>query len=426
MSHMPAVGYPTNWIRFGPHKKREFLKDYASLYDGLAVPAHILAYQYKATPTLLWMCADRPFFVDPMTHALAGHEPRSTLKPSVAKLAEVAYSIPAEMLSKGALLTWMHELSDTALSEFVMNVLRFEREFALDSFAKYGSRYVADDFGKHIFIPKFLQAPYVCADSPETVGLGARILSATPEVYEGVPVYPTLHVSARVLAEYGDQLAQTGHQRGTVLWVDGFDEADATDDEIYALGCLVKVLSRQGGQQPPPIIALHAGYFTMTLHTLGLGGISHGTLFGENRSWTAATGKSGPPPIRYYIRQLHQFYPLDAAVRLCEAEPSLLCDCGACRRVVRGNPQRIAEYAREEELAEIHFLYNRYLEKRQVGSSSLEQVADELELCADAYENINTVTKPYKTPAGVREKPVATVDHLRTWRDALRRLARLR
>jgi len=88
------------------------------------------------------------------------------------------------------------------------------------------------------------------------------------------------------------------------------------------------------------------------------------------------SAKGGPAPVRYYIRQLHQFYPLDVAIRLCEKRGDLLCSCGACRRIVALRADILGDF----------------------------------ELNTNIYSEISEITKMYRGRYGFEERSVAAVD----------------
>ena len=422
--------YPQNWIRFGLQKKKEFLQDTSRLFDGLIVPANILFYQYKATPTLVWMCKDRLFCVDPMSYllgrpieALVGR--LGELKPSLRKLIERGHGLSADGFSPTAFLRTLQDASDNSIEDFVLRVLAVQRTFTWESFKEYAASYVPlGAESEALFRPDFLIAPYFYSDASACADLNERIRRAAPERYDGVPVYPAIHIPKSALSD-GVGLGALGDKfLGVAVWVDDFDERTASRDQIVSLGRLVQSLEERGNGKGKRIVAsMYGGYFTMTLYHFGLTAVSHGTLFSESRRHMTSAAKGGPAPVRYYIRQLHQFYPLDVAIRLCEKRDDLLCNCGACRRIVAGDPRRIALYAENEALAEAHFLFNRFQEKKFIGDRLIEDILRDFELNANIYSEISEITKMYRGRYGLEERSVAGVDHLEKWRQALTELS---
>src|SRR5688500_18151543 len=60
---------PLIFLRFGLHRKKNFLRDIRRAYQGIVLPANILLYQYKSTPPVVFNC-NKPFFVEPMSYLL--------------------------------------------------------------------------------------------------------------------------------------------------------------------------------------------------------------------------------------------------------------------------------------------------------------------------------------------------------------------
>lgn len=419
---------PQNWVRFAVQYKKEFLRDMRSLYDGLVIPANILLYQYKATPTLIYMCQDRPFTVDPMTYLLALPLNAFTLesgdiKPSFERLVTEGHGLNVGEVGPGIASSWLAVKNQSKIAGLVTHVLNMQRYTVLKSFKRYSRDFVQWTEGlERLLTPRFLMAPYLLSDSDAHIQVTSEIWSALPEALDGVNVFPVLYLTRDQLTRAGG-LSQVqvlaGRFRGVVIWVENFDETSATMSEILGLARLISVVATGRLEGPRTVFALYGGYFWLTLTHIGLTAISHGTSFGESKAGLLSTRPGGPAPVRYYIRQLHRFYPLDSAVRMTTAFPELLCECPACQRVVKRQPARIAEYAREPWLAEIHFLYNRFLEKDYVAQHSLQEIIDELEAYQTLYEEVNKVLRPHRGVTGDDFRPVASTEHLTVWRTAL-------
>lgn len=206
-------------------------------------------------------------------------------------------------------------------------------------------------------------------------------------------------------------------------WVDDFKEMEATKEEVIAMSQIVRRLSDTGAK---PVLMMFGGYFSMLLWHFGLSGICHGTLFSQSRGvWDSVRKGSGPAPIRYYIPSLHEFFTLENAVELAREDDSLLCSCLVCRRVVRGKPDNISAFENEEALAEMHFFRSRLREKKEVGQSTVAQLAGSLEeVYAEYKDSVGRVTRTYRTPWGTEERPIARLDYLDAWAKGLREAAR--
>jgi hypothetical protein len=169
------------------------------------------------------------------------------------------------------------------------------------------------------------------------------------------------------------------------------------------------------------VVMLYGGFFSMLLYYFGMTSVCHGLAYGESRSIGAtAQQASGPAPIRYYVLELHRFLTLENALTVLRQRPDLLCNCPACRRIVRGNPERVTLYQEEEAMAEIHFLHNRNQERTLIAESPKDLAIENLEWTLVLNEDIDRITRPYRVSSGVEERPIVDPGYIRAWRDALR------
>jgi hypothetical protein len=165
---------------------------------------------------------------------------------------------------------------------------------------------------------------------------------------------------------------------------------------------------------------LYGGFFSMLLYYFGLTAVCHGLAYGESRAIGASAQQgSGPAPVRYYVLELHRFLILDDALVVLRARPDLLCNCPACRRVVRGDPERVTGYKDEEAMAEIHFLYSRNQERTLIAGSPLGALIENLEWTFDLNEDISRITKPYRVNSGLEERPIVNPEVIRVWKNVL-------
>lgn len=422
--------YPLNFIRFGLQRKKEFLRDVGHAYDGLVIPANILLYQYKSTPTLVLMCKPRYFFIDPMSYLFGQpyeefkRKVEESFKPSFEKL--MAYhGLPIEQFVRydyTKLLRFI-DSSERNLKTFVKNALEFQKNTVVSNINKYARDLVnVENLDKNGFIPKFLIPPYFLYEKNEiTTLLNYKILEYAASLKEDTPIFPMVFIKKEDLTSgFWKEIQQkinTYKFAGYCLWVDNFREFEARQDEIEQIINLVSILSQD---RKVPVIMMYGGYFSLLLYHYGLVGVCHGTSFSESRgAMDSVRQSSGPAPIRYYIRELHRFVPLDSAKLILESDPSLICNCQVCQRVVRGVPDNITNYREQEPLAEMHFLWNRFQEKQEVGRSNLTLLRQKLDFTYKLYEDVSSVTRKYKLPWGEEERPIVDTQYIRNWATAL-------
>src|ERR1044072_9437057 len=124
---------PQNFLRYGLPRTKELLKDINRVYDGVVIPANILLYQYKSTPSVVYQL-NRPFFIDPMSYLIAQPferfkrriEKGNAFKPSFDKLLK-GYGLDSRMfLDDQAKLTDYLNLKDGHLHSFIESCMDFQ------------------------------------------------------------------------------------------------------------------------------------------------------------------------------------------------------------------------------------------------------------------------------------------------------------
>jgi hypothetical protein len=438
MSEVDIV--PVNYLRYGLSRKKEFLKDVRNAYDGLVLPANILLYQYKSTPSVIHL-TKKPFFVDPMSY-LFGQEfvhfkkrvdkTNSFLyKPSFARLMEGHGLDPKYFIDVDyqLLLNMLYESSEK-LRDFVNKCLEFQWNNVYKSM--YESRELVseeeqNEFETDLYRPKFLIPPYFeyenDADSL-TSKLNIKILEycCSIDVREkySVPIFPMVFLQKGELNSSFIQSVvlqiQTFGFQGHCVWIGGFDERYISEQEAKHFLELVQSLSLNNKK----VVDLYGGYFSLTASKFGLTHVCHGLTVGESRgSDDSAKTISGPVPVRYYIMGLHRLLLVEDAVRILRVRKDLMCDCQVCSRLVKGNPENVALFATEEELTEMHFLLNRYYEKNSVAASSLSQLIEELDFLLVNNSDIDSITKPYLRNKVTEHRSILDKEYLNIWKTAL-------
>lgn len=428
---------PLTFVRFGLQRKKDFLRDVRGAYDGLVLPANILLYQYKSTPSIVFMTR-RPFFVDPMSYLFG--QPFEQFKRRVRKGPEFKPSFhrlmsghglnPEQFLNKSyeALLKLL-DSSEKNRSRFTRNALSFQRDQVWTTIC--GARgLVADEDLESLvedrFRPSFLIPPYFLFSGSSrsqsvTTVLNEKILDVCQsQRSEWGDMFPMVFVKKEHLlnglAGSAVEVVTRNEFPGYCIWVDDFDERAATMEEIAGLISLVRSLS---GKEKKQVVMMYGGFFSMLLYHFGLTCVCHGIAYSEAKSLaSAAQSSTGPAPIRYYILELHRFLTLENALRVLRARPDLLCSCPACRRVVGDDPENVTKYESEEALSEIHFLYNRNLERQMIGESTPAEIVEHLEWTISLNHDIDTITRKYRVGSGYEERAITDTKYMQNWRAA--------
>ena len=431
---------PSIFLRFGIQRKKSFLRDVSRSYDGLVLPANVLLYQYKSTPSVVFMC-QKPYFVDPMSYLFGqpyeAFKQRATqgntkFKPSFDRLLIGHGLTPATFLpyEYTTLLRFLQQPQGN-LEVFVANTLGFQRDRVWETL-RGASDLMTDEQKASLdearFRPTFLIPPYFLylpqnkRGVPPTTELNSRILDLCwQRRAEWDDIFPMVFLRRDQLsAEYREDVLALYKKNpfpGYCIWVDDFDERESTEPDVRGLIELTKGLAAGGAQ----VVMLYGGFFSLLLYYFGLTSVCHGLAYGESRSIGASAQQgSGPAPIRYYVLQLHCFLTLENALPVLRERPDLLCNCPACRRVVGGDPERITRYQGEEAMAEIHFLYNRNQERAMIAESNLERAVENLEWTLELNEDIEQITKRYRVNSGFEERPIVNPAYIQAWKNALR------
>ena len=420
---------PINFLRFGLQRKKDFLKDVKRAYDGLVLPANILLYQYKATPSLIHMCKDKLFFIDPMSYLFGQPyeefkrliDGRKEFKPSFEKLME-AHGLSVEHFLEFNYNDLLKHLSiKSNLKTFVDNCLDFQANTVSENLKKYTKDLIEEEnFDGEEYKPAFLIPPYFLYEEDSiTSKINLTILEYIKEKKQTFEFYPMFFIRREDLGSefINDLLDKINSYEfpGYCLWVNNFRESSVvSSEEVSNIISLVSKLSKNSSKN---VIMLYGGYFSLLLYHFGLTGICHGTLYSESRNIKDSVKKSsGPIQIRYYIKGLHDFFTINNAIDILGHYNDLMCQCLICKRLVKNNPNNIAYFSNEEAQAEMHFLFNRYQEKEEIASHNIENLAELLEFTSNTYKKINKLVRI----VGEGEKQIADISYLNFWQQALK------
>jgi hypothetical protein len=432
MAMLTNTNEPLSFLRYGISRKKELLRDVNKLYDGLVVPANILLYQYKSTPSVVLRC-DRPFFIDPMSYLFGrpydafrrrAKQGTTEFKPSFARLLEGHGLDVSDVLSyKYSDMTRIFKRSKNFVHDMVDHALDFQNSRIVDSLQ--GAEDLLTDEDKRklesgALYPAFVIPPYFLYDtdteSRDFFGVNEEILEYCSQEKEEVgDIFPLVFLSRRGLEnddfrESVTAMVKRHGFRGYCVWIDDFDERYVTASELTGIRSLVEALSAEGQQ----IVILYGGFFSLALYHFGVSCVCSGLAYGEARDISASTQqKGGPAPVRYYVRDLHTFLPLDSALALLRQRPDLLCACPVCSRVVQGDPENVTRFVNEEALAEMHFLYNRFQERKMLGQSSLEDTVEHLDWILELNDDLGQITRRNR----YGQEAIIDLGFIRRWRE---------
>lgn len=299
----------------------------ANLYDGLLVPGTVAAFQREGTGGFVLALSALPgaptYAIDPRFPLFQQRLPRP-------KQSHIAL---ADLLGVPALVRGTDpqpaEFPDPMLQTIAENWANFNGGYqtvAGSKFDKYARRLGQPVQPGNAQPPQYVLPPYLIAKDPVDPwwAVSARLYDITSARLQDPS--RAIRVVAAPNASALDGLLRAVPDQRLAIWVSGLDELTAAAHDLLAYARAI----RASGEDQRSLFALYGGLFSVLLHSVGLGGSSHGIGYGENRSWIELP-ESGPPPARYYLPQLHRYVQPDEAARLYFADRRLAeCHCEEC------------------------------------------------------------------------------------------------
>jgi hypothetical protein len=255
---------PLTFLRFGLQRKKAFLRDVRNAYDGLVLPANILLYQYKSTPSVVLMC-EKPFFVDPMSYLFG--QPYEQFKRRVKSGPQFKPSFDRLMLGHGLkpgeFLGYSYERLLAFLKSspenceiLTTNALSFQWNRVWDTISNARELLTAEQQASLVaeaYRPSFLIPPYFrYGIKPQDGNVATDLNRAINEYCHSArgnwqDIFPMVFVEKETLrnrcVEDVIRLATEHDFPGHCVWADKFDERDATEAEISGLIHLVRSLA---------------------------------------------------------------------------------------------------------------------------------------------------------------------------------------
>lgn len=357
--------------RYGIPADQHFLLDkFLPTYDQLVVNATILAHQPTAVAGFIASKANKPFFIDPQTHAFQHNRSYITsssdrnngkLKTSVVKLIKkYGELISRVVIDEGRAVRPEDFNSDVTRAAFVEKVLSFqeiviEEEISRTDAQKY---YAFLKKKKKIVVqrrvsPCRIVAPYFYLDKHFGPWLETNIKCLSDAVsIKGKEISAQIVLSKEVLLSeekvskiVGAYSEFKGRIDSFLVWVDDFNESEVKVQELKSLVSLLSQLSAIA-----PAINLYGGYFSVMLGRYGivpnLIGVSHGLEYGESRAVVPVGG--GLPVAKFYFPSLHLRLPARDAYRAVKEYGAFadskafhreICSCKECVSVIKNNPE---------------------------------------------------------------------------------------
>lgn len=354
-----------HWMIFGTFAEQNyFIYPDKNTYDGVILNANMVTHAPAGLAAfLLSKTKDVSYIIDPLTHAFQHpigviQNDQGEVKSSIRSLSEI-YGHPI-IDYVGARPIIPKDLSAVDIrTEFVAKCLEFQKNYLKIKIEESDdSKYLEVD-GIN-FSPKFLIAPYfyMTENSFEPwLEIQIELLMEAIKIKNDSKVYAELVIdkgilqSQECLKKLTEQYSSIGND-GFVLWIDDFNENEASQSELENLKSLVVGLSKAGSKK---VINLHGGYFSIALSGIqqgkGLTGIAHSPEYGEYRAVVPVGG--GIPISKFYIPKLHQRYKFREALQILRAVGFLdsvqsyhsnVCDCTKCKQLIEDSTDNFIRF----------------------------------------------------------------------------------
>ena len=349
-----------HFLRYGTHSEKDFFLEETEVnsYDAAIVNANMLAYTPKAMSAFA-LRLNKPFFIDPQTHAFQHGFEYITNKNGVPKqsIKNLATSYGGAILSaleNSGSVSLEDFSSEEAKKNLVKNVLEFQRDtvhniVTTGSEAEYVTFALNDEgsgLSRENVTPSGVIAPYFYIDGSNDSALELNVAfveEANRFLTDGGPML----IAQLVMSK--DALANDSFRKKIIsayascsakkvfIWIDAFDETEVSESLLQSLKSLI-----EGVASSKEVVNLYGGYFSILLTKIenGLEGVCHGMEYGESRAVVPVGG--GLSRAKYYFRPLHKRLSAEDFLRIIGNRQGWLsgsknqefarevCDCHIC------------------------------------------------------------------------------------------------
>lgn len=416
-----------HFLRYGTHAESKYflMSDFRNAYDAIIFNGNMVAYTPSAIAGFIVNIRDKPFIIDPQTHAFQHdiykltHEDESgnlIPKRSIQRLADAFGSPVKEIVGIESLLP--EDINDKKIQrEFCKNVINFQLDIKKHIELKPEWKYLkfALDNGKsgeNIFSPIAVIPPYFYMTAntiDEWLDTNESFIKIAKEEFPDKQIYAQLVISKDILVVPAQREKITKRYKdvsadGILLWVDGLEEATAGGE---CLDCYIKLITELSVTKK--IINLYGGYLSILLIKEGrLEGVCHGLEYGESRGVVPVGG--GIPMSKYYFYPLHQrirftdFLKIIRQKKMSKEEfRAKICRCDVC---VDGNISKYGithpvKYKRGGQVITLnyptpeakdyslrHYLSSKKREFEDVNSKNKKHILAELENAFNEYKKV--------------------------------------
>ena len=366
-----------HWVRYGTAADQCYLLDkFKETYDQIVINGNMVAHMASALSQFITQRAQKPFVIDPQTHAFAhdldhlrsrSKSSEGEIKRSWKKLID-QYGDPLSsvLIKEKRPLDPSDFSSDSDRKIFTEKVLLFQKDAITREIEEGEDReyleFLEEEMGVSalVYPPQLLIAPYFFIDGP----LASQWLDKNLEFLKNsrvilteqnvdIPLAAQIVISQEILSNKtrrDEIIERYTEQKPDVilLWIDQFSEHKASESELQNYIELLKGF----GNESIPTVNLYGSFFSVALmrfsETLNgaLSAVCHGLEYGETRSVIPLGCEI--PVAKFYSRKLHHRLPPRVAYREMSESEGLdsgddfhekICGCPSCKDVIVGDPK---------------------------------------------------------------------------------------
>lgn len=263
----------------------------------------------------------------------------------------------------------------------------------------------------HALLPLAIVAPYIIIDSNDFSSkllFQVQLINTTKKANKSkLPVVGIIYISRDILSNHS-QLDKIKKQLDGLnseaigVWVDSFDEKNATETELINLTNLYKHYSDK-----KHTLAMYGGLAQIMMMYAGLNSITHGIHY--QMSKTGMSDGAGPAYYFYVPNLRHRVRTIEASAIIRRQNYSKqeycdkICNCSACINLIADSPGEAIFNLEGNEKEKViilteHFTFNKSKEIMQALSFDKDQYVDwilkeinHLKLTSDEEEYLRTI-----------------------------------
>lgn len=343
-----------HFVRYGTSAEQKYIVEHQDLFDGVVVNANMLIHASKSIAMFLYKdVSNKPFFIDPITHAFQHdlrwiYSDKGKIKKSIEKLVNEYGGLIQKMILELKRPLRGSDFNDINIIEFVNSVLNFQYNFVEESVDEEYKDYL--EYLGEKRKPEILIAPYFYMTNENFhnwIEINKKLICLSMDnknKYESKKIFAQVVITKEILLDplkINSIIEYCNYADGVFYWIDGFDEARASEEELKKVIELIKLFKNTNYDKP--IVSIYGGYFSQLLLKKGLDAVVHGLEYGEKREVVPVGG--GIPRAKFYIPALKQRFDATSVIPLLsylniinkDEYKTKLCKCVNCDNVIHNN-----------------------------------------------------------------------------------------